>query len=80
MTTEPVSSAAAITVAVQATIAILLVAGVDPQLVAAIQGAVVGWVVVVAVIVRSRVTPIAQVALTVDDVEALTGDSGPPRA
>lgn len=71
MTTEPVSITAAITAALTSTIAILLFLGVDPDLVGAITLAVTGWVGVVAAVVRSRVTPNQNVALTTTDVEAL---------
>jgi hypothetical protein len=59
MTTEPVAIIAAITAAVQATLAILLFAGVDPELVGAITAAVVAWIGAAGLWVRSRVTPVS---------------------
>ena len=59
MTTEPVAIIAAITGAIQATLAILLFAGVDPELVGAITASVVAWIGAAGVWVRSRVTPVS---------------------
>ena len=59
MTNEPVSVFAAINAAVVATLAILMFAGVDPDLVGAITLAATAWIGVAAVVVRSRVTPTA---------------------
>lgn len=57
MNQEPVAIMAAITAALQATLAILLFVGVDPELVGALTAAVVAWVGVAAAVVRSKVTP-----------------------
>ena len=77
MNTEPVSITAAITAAIQATLAILLFVDVDPELVGALQVALIAWVGVIAVIVRSRVTPNENVALTVDEAKVLTAPEFP---
>jgi uncharacterized membrane protein len=58
MNDEPVAIVAAITAAINATLATLLFAGVDPDLVAAATTAVIAWVGVAAVVVRGRVTPV----------------------
>lgn len=58
MHTEPVALTGAITAAITATLAILMFAGVDPDLVGAITLAATGWVAVVAAVVRSRVSPV----------------------
>ena len=57
MNQEPVAIMSAITAALQATLAILLCVGVDPELVGALTAAVVAWVGVAAFFVRSKVTP-----------------------
>ena len=57
MNQEPVAIMSAITAALQATLAILLFVGVDPELVGALTAAVVAWVGVAAFFVRSKVTP-----------------------
>jgi hypothetical protein len=57
-TGEPVTIAAALTAAINATLGILLFVGVEPELVGVLQGAAAAWVIVVALIVRARVTPI----------------------
>lgn len=71
LASEPVAIGGVITTAVTSTLAILLYAGVDSQLVAAITLAASGWIAAVVAIVRSKVTPTADVALTKDDVAAL---------
>ena len=58
MSHEPVAITSLITAAITATLAILLFAGVDPDFVAAITAATVAWVLVIAAVVRSRVTPV----------------------
>lgn len=68
---EPVTLAVALTTAVTSTISILLVVGVDPSMVAAITGAASGWIAVAFAWARSKVTPTANVALTVDQVQQL---------
>ena len=60
MNQEPVAIFAAITGALQATLAILLFFNVDPELVGALTVAVVAWVGVAAAFVRSKVTPVEQ--------------------
>lgn len=71
MNNEPVSIFAALTAAIQATLAILLVLGVEPDLVAAIAGALIAWIALAAVVVRSKVTPTSRVALTTEQANAL---------
>jgi hypothetical protein len=58
MTNEPVRIVAALNAALSATLAILLFAGVSPDLVAALTLAVTLWVVFIGETVRSRVTPV----------------------
>jgi hypothetical protein len=55
--TEPVRLTSLVNAALTATLAVLLVAGVDPDVVAAITAAVTAWVLVIGEVVRSRVTP-----------------------
>jgi len=56
--TEPVAIFAALTAAIQATLAILLFVDIDPEVVGVIQAAVIAWVGVGAAYVRSKVTPV----------------------
>lgn len=73
MNQEPVSLVAAITAAVQATLALLLFVGVSAAVVGGLQVAAVAWIVVGAVIARGRVTPVENVALTVEELRQLEG-------
>jgi fatty acid desaturase len=74
---EPVTLAGAITAAITATINLLaLVFGWDGTIVAGLNLAIGAWVVVVSFIVREKVTPSRNVALTVADEAALNALSG----
>jgi hypothetical protein len=56
---EPVSLTSLITAAMASTVSLLLFLGVDPDVVGGINLAVAGWIVVIARVVRARVTPVS---------------------
>jgi hypothetical protein len=61
MQTEPVRLVTLVTAAIAATLAILLVLGVDPDLVAGLTAAAAAWVAVAGeLLARRRVTPLAR--------------------
>ena len=68
---EPVTVTAAITAAITSTLALLAFAGVPAEVIGALGVASTAWVTLGAVIVRSKVTPTVDVALTNDEVAAL---------
>jgi hypothetical protein len=57
MTSEPVRIVGLLNTAIAATLGLLLFAGVDPDLVAALVLAAAAWIAVGAELVRARVTP-----------------------
>ena len=57
MTSEPVRIVGLLNTALAATLGLLLFAGVDPDLVAALVLAAAAWIAVAAELVRARVTP-----------------------
>jgi hypothetical protein len=61
---EPVAIGGLINSAAVSTIAILLYFKVDPQLVGAISVALSGWIAAISAVVRTKVTPSKNVALT----------------
>lgn len=71
MASEPTALVSAITAAITSTLAILLFAGVDPELVGALTLAATAWIGVAAVIIRSRVTPNSRVELTVEQADLI---------
>ena len=58
--TEPVRLVGLLNAAIAATLAILLFAGADPNLVGALTLAATAWIAVAAELVRARVTPVAK--------------------
>ena len=68
---EPVTVTAAITAAITSTLALLAFAGVPAEVIGALGVASTAWVTLGGVIVRSKVTPTVDVALTNDEVAAL---------
>jgi hypothetical protein len=58
---EPVRLTSLITAAITATLTILLFVGVDPDVVGALTAAATAWVLVIAEVVRNRVTPVEEV-------------------
>lgn len=65
---QPVLLATGLTTAVTSTLGILLVVGVDPDLVAALIGTATGWIAFGFAWAKAKVTPTSKVALTVSDV------------
>lgn len=71
-TNEPVTVAGAINAAILATTAVLaLVLSWDASVVAAVNIALSAWIIVIALVVRSVVTPTKNVALTEDQAATL---------
>lgn len=60
MNNEPVALTSAITAAILATVALLAFVGVSQEVVGAIGTAATAWVIVIAAVVRSRVTPVGK--------------------
>lgn len=75
---EPVTIVGAISSALTASISILLFLKVDPMLVGAVNTAIIGWLGVAVVIVRAKVTPTKNVALTKQDVAVLQSAPAAP--
>ncbi len=75
---EPLAIQTVLTTAVTSTLAILLYAGIDPELVAAITLAASGWIAAGFALVRTKVTPNNKVALTNDDVTLITAAQAAP--
>jgi hypothetical protein len=72
LSTEPVTVASAVTAALVATVNVLgLLLDWSAELIAALNLMLGAWVIAVAVVVRARVTPDANVALTHEQVAAL---------
>lgn len=60
MNNEPVALTSAITAAILATVALLAFVGVSQEVIGAIGAAATAWVIVIAAVVRSRVTPVGK--------------------